>query len=729
MNCLEEALGCLRIATWNILADAYAGPKRYEYVEPESLLSWRGHRLGRIGSILKSIFADVVLLQEVDHPEDLTVLLHEMGYDVHFEKRNGGRQDGCMTAWRREKLELVGHAVRVQFDDLVAVAKDDSIIGGGARHLRHNVGAITVFKQIQTGSSKLATRVHPFIIVANAHLYWSPVCEDVKLLQARHLLRACDLVEARLKKSLGKQYLNAAILSDATPVTIPRFLCGDFNSKPDSVVTKHLLRGILPTPKKTSGFALDDNLYQLTRWLRMLGIDCVVFSLQGMLRSQDARSREKLFSSWIEEGRAMITVSKQLTVRRGAPTSLVVENSRNSSLENEFKRLVRRFGSSLFTENHKFYGRCVKCNAPILPISRDQIPPESVGKGKNVPLFVFESEEPLFMCGKQASISVNARARESSNDGGRLVNEMLPERRSGVRANGGILKYTKAETLNERHASGTREGCGQVYWWGKGADGTTTTVNRAINLVERLQELVRQVDSIADEKDSNTSKSLATSLRAHQNTPVALAAQNFIRAQQQNLQGENNPQNTPKEAFISLGDYCDELHQRSRLFLALHGTLSNQCSRNTFGPPERCFKSSVSADKNNMSMSMEAAQQIYDAVAKNISTYGALAESMKPPMFASAYDVSDPLHVTNKTSTFVDILDYIYYNSSAGVNLVRTHPVASTLHLSEKAYAGAKASKETPEEGISIPNLPCSHWPSDHLLLCADFETFLLSSQ
>ena len=203
-------------------------------------------------------------------------------------------------------------------------------------------------------------------------------------------------------------------------------------------------------PAPLCGFALDDNLYQLTRWLRMLGIDCVVFSLQGMLRGKDAAAREDVFARWVDEGRALVTVSRQLTVRRGAPTSLVIKNNRTSSLEIEFMRLVQRFGPSLFTEKSKFYGRCVKCNAPILPVSRDRIPPESIGPGKNVPSFVFESTEPLFMCSEAESEGKRAVSHVVTS----LPEEIAPARRSGVRANGGVLQYSKTETT----AAATKRG-------------------------------------------------------------------------------------------------------------------------------------------------------------------------------------------------------------------------------------------------------------------------------
>ena len=56
---------------------------------------------------------DVIALQEVDRPRDLATDLARAGYATAYEQRNGGRQDGCMLAWKRDRLALVApHAHR-----------------------------------------------------------------------------------------------------------------------------------------------------------------------------------------------------------------------------------------------------------------------------------------------------------------------------------------------------------------------------------------------------------------------------------------------------------------------------------------------------------------------------------------------------------------------------------------------------------------------------------------
>ena len=219
--CRGEAMPAqpLRISTWNVLADCYVSPKRYEYVGDASALSW-ARRARQIKSILTRTRADILALQEVDHPEDLSGTLTAAGYLSHFERRSGGRQDGCLTAWRADVLDIVGKPVRVQFDDLVSAAaaagKDSAI--GAARHLRHNVGVVCCFS-FRPRQPTTSTASPPNILVANAHLYWSPVCEDVKLLQARHLLRAVDLMEENLTSTSSSCSLGSCLLKFPISIT------------------------------------------------------------------------------------------------------------------------------------------------------------------------------------------------------------------------------------------------------------------------------------------------------------------------------------------------------------------------------------------------------------------------------------------------------------------------------------------------------------------------------
>ena len=74
-------------------------------------------------------------------------------------------------------------------------------------------------------------------------------------------------------------------------------------------------------------------------------------------------------------------------------------------------------------------------------------------------------------------------------------------------------------------------------------------------------------------------------------------------------------------------------------------------------------------------------------------------------------------HVTNKTPTFTDVLDYIFCNTKT-CRIVQKTPVRIT-------FAKATCTKQEDDSMVktmAIPMLPCSTWPSDHLMLVADVE-------
>jgi len=84
--------------------------ERYKYMQaltharelyravPEWCLQWPA----RITKLMDEILhwsADVICLQEVDHPDDFTAPLAAQGYDWKYAPRTGGRNDGCLTLW------------------------------------------------------------------------------------------------------------------------------------------------------------------------------------------------------------------------------------------------------------------------------------------------------------------------------------------------------------------------------------------------------------------------------------------------------------------------------------------------------------------------------------------------------------------------------------------------------------------------------------------------------
>mgnify|MGYP001214408425 FL=1 len=98
----------LTVLQWNMLADWATKTDQKSGTASAECLAWPGRR-ERLLRLLRDGLpepADVLCLQEVDHPEDLLRPLAEQGYLGHFEPKGGGR-DGCCLLIRRDRFEVV----------------------------------------------------------------------------------------------------------------------------------------------------------------------------------------------------------------------------------------------------------------------------------------------------------------------------------------------------------------------------------------------------------------------------------------------------------------------------------------------------------------------------------------------------------------------------------------------------------------------------------------------
>ena len=687
----------LRLVTLNVLAEAYASPRNYSYVDTNAL-QWNPHRSELINRIVLGSQADLVLLQEVDHPTDISSVLTGT-HEILLEARPGSRMDSLLTAWNRSRFTLLD-SERVEYDDL-SIYHDNN-----PRLLRHNVATILILRDE-------ATQPPTNIAVVNTHVYWNPSCEDVKLLQVRHLMCACQHVLCR---------------NSLSSVTTPFFLAGDFNSVPNSNVVSYLTTGKIPAPRQLMGFACDDNLYQLTRWLRMLGLDTVVFSLSSLLRGT-REYRGEQFLQWQKEGRAMITLSRQLVERRGAPLSHVMD-TRGKDLELEFQKIVRRFGAEMFTRKKLFFGRCVKCNQLIQSIDRKNIPLKSIGQGKNVPQFVFDSEEPLFMCG-----DVNVMAEMKTPLPAWDQKKKPKEKKKGENQEKSPLVDKRGWNYNKKETtpSKDRNGCGQVYWWGKGADGTTTTVNRAISLVKKLQMYVTAADDLEHLHDRVDREIVLTNELAGDQS-VKDAKEKAI------LQYEEKEQKRKKKMMKkkkkNSDDKCDD-KWILRAAAAQKGQLSTigtqWCDWGEHASRSCLFASSfATTTTTTMSISSRLSPRLSKHGNKSSSCSSAESLSQLTARLVlededhhfpfgyglkSTYDDHSKNHVTNRTPTFSDVLDYIFVNKKT-VTIIKTVPVLQSFRDAAKLLR--KESKTSSSPPMNIPMLPCETWPSDHLMLCVD---------
>ncbi len=97
----------IRIASYNVLADAYINPAWYTHVDPSVLdRAWRWPALARR---IAGLQADVVCLQEVE-PACFAVLseaLEPFGLTGVFARKGQGRPDGCATFHRAASVSLI----------------------------------------------------------------------------------------------------------------------------------------------------------------------------------------------------------------------------------------------------------------------------------------------------------------------------------------------------------------------------------------------------------------------------------------------------------------------------------------------------------------------------------------------------------------------------------------------------------------------------------------------
>ncbi len=182
----------LTVATWNVLAQAYVRPDRYERSAPAALEDKA--RRARVVERVAALDADVVALQEAE-PALVAALKARLSPERHvtFAGKGGGRPDGCALVVRTELLDA----------PLATLAYDD-----GTGHVAQ------LMRVRGPGGS---------IVVANTHLKWDPPGTPPP---HRLGLAQADALLAGLSEVAG---------DDACVV------CGDFNAGADDDVVQLFL--------------------------------------------------------------------------------------------------------------------------------------------------------------------------------------------------------------------------------------------------------------------------------------------------------------------------------------------------------------------------------------------------------------------------------------------------------------------------------------------------------
>ncbi len=187
----------MKLVSYNVLAETYIKPERYPHTDPEWLKP--AIRQPALLSEIVAMNADIIALQEVEPPvfEALRAMLPD--HVAQFERKGGGRPDGCATFVRAKADDISW--TRLEFADGVPTS-----------------GHVALLAIVTSAGQRLG--------VANTHLRWSPPgtprTQHVGARQLDELLATC----------LGSP-------CDGWVV------CGDLNCVADSLVLQ---------PLSTSGF-------------------------------------------------------------------------------------------------------------------------------------------------------------------------------------------------------------------------------------------------------------------------------------------------------------------------------------------------------------------------------------------------------------------------------------------------------------------------------------------
>lgn len=185
---MEDGNGFVSIISWNILAESYCRRRSHRNlrskVQPEVFETQRRRQhvkrtLSRLVTENKNV--DVVCLQEVDRPEVVETMC-ELGYSLYASSAPmvvkgggaGGKVDAVYT-FVNKKIWMIEGEMMVRFDDLAHGRADGffrHIQGIQHSFLRRNTAILVRIRHRETGRTA---------VIANAHLYWNPAYEYVKV--------------------------------------------------------------------------------------------------------------------------------------------------------------------------------------------------------------------------------------------------------------------------------------------------------------------------------------------------------------------------------------------------------------------------------------------------------------------------------------------------------------------------------------------------------------------
>jgi len=426
------------IISWNMLAESYTSPRSHRHLPKRYQKVVFDPKLRR--EVLKSILiklaeeGDILCLQEVDLHDLVEKSLSDEGFiGISTPKTNGGgaggRFDSCCIYWNKQNWELLDQEL-IRFDDLATSINEkdnvndhpvenksssemastptleSNLQGFTLSFLRRNVGMLV----------RLRSRIDKslIIVVANAHLFWNPLYDYVKLCQAHYLALRC-------KRFSGNE-------------DHPVILCGDLNSKPGGPVHTYFTQGrvnaklcapwydngdrdekiedlsniiestrglfeglnLERSPSSPLRYILDFTLNRFCRWLRILGIDAALETDEEEIE-RTKNGNLVIFARCRDEGRTLITTSSKLLQRKDCPPGAYLMNPKTqNNLEVALVHLLTSHGAKL--QPKFFLTRCVICNGQIKEV-KDLEKRKCVLMAHSAPLSIVEDDKlDCFQC-------------------------------------------------------------------------------------------------------------------------------------------------------------------------------------------------------------------------------------------------------------------------------------------------------------------------------------------
>lgn len=184
----------LSICSWNILAQSYCSSKSHPCLPKQSqvVAFCPAKRRKLISNILQERFLqnkfDVICLQEVDLTEEVSGVLSSE-YSVHETPRSRATRIDSCGIYVRKKHWTVLHEEVICLDDLATLqSKEVTDVGNDeSKRLATSTSNIQGIQQaFMRRNQAIVVRIQNtisgrIVVISNAHLYWNPAYEYVKV--------------------------------------------------------------------------------------------------------------------------------------------------------------------------------------------------------------------------------------------------------------------------------------------------------------------------------------------------------------------------------------------------------------------------------------------------------------------------------------------------------------------------------------------------------------------